>query len=119
MAKLSKMERLEQAKKTALARARNTAKAIATQQQHTLIAVGSAYAIGAMEHRNIDLPTIKKVDAKLLYGVAALAAGFMLRDKKLRAVAQSMGDGLLSIVAYNQAKGIDAVGDAFYDPEPD
>jgi len=111
MARQTKLEKIEEMRQRGMARARAAAKAVAAQQQHTLVAVGSAYAIGAMEQRNVDLPTVKKVDPKLLYGVGSLAAGFMLKDKKMRAIAQSVGDGLLAIVAYNQAKGIDAVGD--------
>lgn len=115
MASSKKIEKLEESRKKALARARDTAKKVAAQQQHTLIALGSAFAIGKMEAEDVKLPTIRKVDPKLLYGVISLGAGYMLKDKKTRAIAQSVGDGLLAIVAYNQAKGIDAVGDE-YDP---
>ena len=104
-----KLEKLEERRKAAMARARQAARNLAAQQQHTLIAVGAAYAIGAAEERGIELPTVRKIDPKLLYGVATLAGGFMFKDKKARAIAQSVGDGLLSIVAYQQAKGVDAL----------
>lgn len=90
-------------------RARDKAKQVTIAQQHTLIAAGSAYAIGAAEKRNMELPSVEGVDPKLLYGAVALLIGFMAKDQNLRRIGQSTGDGLLSIVAYNQAKGISAI----------
>lgn len=106
----SKMEkRVERA--AALAKTmRERAKQAARAQQHTLVAVGSAYAIGAAEKRQMELPSIDGVDPKLLYGAAALAVGFVVKDQQFRRIGQSVGDGLLSIVAYNQGKGISAIG---------
>ena len=93
-----------------LARARAKAKSLAQSQQHTAIAVGAAYLIGEAEKRGLDLPTVRGIDPKLIYGMAAMGAGFLIRDPKVRAIGQSVGDGLLSIVAYNQGKGLSPLG---------
>lgn len=100
-----KIEELKEKHSATLSRTRERAQAAAKAQQHTLTALAASYTIGAMEKRGVNLPTVKNIDAKLVYGVAALAMGFMVKDAKQRAIAQSVGDGLLSIVAYNQARG--------------
>jgi hypothetical protein len=108
----NRLEAEKERRTSMLARARGKAQAAAQSQQHTLVALGAAYAIGAAEKRAIALPTVNNLDPKLLYGVAALAAGYMLSDKKQRTMANSIGDGLLAIVAYNSGKGESVMGSA-------
>lgn len=94
-----------------LARARAKAKDMARATNHTMLAAASSYAIGAAEKRAIALPTVRNLDPKLLYGGIALAAAYLVRDAQTRAIAQSVGDGLVSVVAYNQAKYGDLGGE--------
>jgi len=106
---MKKVEEIKENHAAMLARARQKAAQAANAQKHTLIAVGAAFVIGEAEKRGMQLPTVTGVDPKLLYGVAALGAGFLLKDKTARQIGQSVGDGLLSIVAYNQGRGISAL----------
>jgi hypothetical protein len=103
---IARMKDLQERHGATMARARAKAQAAVKAQQHTVIAAGAAYALGAAEKRGTELPTIEGVDPKLVYGATALLAGFMIKDQKMRAIAQSVGDGLISIVAYNQGRGV-------------
>lgn len=103
---LSRVKEMQEKHGAMMQRARAKATAAVKAQQHTMIAATAAYAIGAAEKRGTELPTIEGVDPKLVYGGAALAAGFLIKDQKMRAIAQSVGDGLISIVAYNQGRGV-------------
>lgn len=105
---LARVREMQEKHSATLARARAKAAAAVKAQQHTVIAAGAAYAIGAAEKRGTELPTIEGVDPKLVYGAGALLAGFLIKDQKMRAIAQSVGDGLVSIVAYNQGRGVSA-----------
>lgn len=100
MASMTKAERARSLAK----RARDKAGAVAKAQQHTLIAAGTAYGIGMAEKRGMNLPAPEGVDPKLLYGAVALGFGYMAKGQQLRRIGQSVGDGLLSIVAYEWGK---------------
>jgi len=93
-----------------LARARDRATQIAKSQQHTVVALGAAYLVGELEKRAVTLPTVQNIDPKLLYGAGAMAIGYFSKDKKIARIAQSVGDGMLAIVAYNQGKGVSPIG---------
>lgn len=105
-----KVDEIKEKHGAALARSREKAKQIAMAQRHTLIASAVAYGAGAAEQRGVNLPTIKNVDPKLLYGAGALALAMVVKSPETRRIAQSVGDGLLAICAYNQARGISVLG---------
>ena len=105
-----RLDQEQQRRSAMLARARQKAKVLAASQQHSAIAFGASYLIGMAEKRGLALPSVGGVDPKLLYAVGALGLGFVVRDAKMRAIAQSVGDGLGSIVAYQQGRGISPLG---------
>lgn len=108
MAASALQKRLEEVKERSsniAARARTRAVEEAKKQKHTLIAAGSGYLIGMAEKKGMDLPTIDGFDHKLVYGGAALAAAYFIKDRGTQQIAQSVADGLLTVCAYEQGKG--------------
>ncbi|RLB68969.1 MAG: hypothetical protein DRH04_06020 [Deltaproteobacteria bacterium] len=72
------------------------AKKIAIDEKHTLASAGAAFALGAMEHKNIKLPHIKQLGVEGTYGFLALYFGRQTNNAILRHLAT----GLLSVAAY-------------------
>jgi hypothetical protein len=65
-------------------------------EKHTIAALASAAAIGAIQGKGIDLPHIKQIGMAGTYGIGAWLAGRFLKSKTLSHVAT----GLLSVGAY-------------------
>lgn len=91
--------------KALLARTREGRKLAMRATQHTLMATATAFGVGYAEGKGVALPTVAGRDPKLVYGVAAAGAALMLRrGTSAQLFAQSMGDGLLSVVAHESGK---------------
>lgn len=92
------------------ARARSVARATAEKQQHTIVAVGTAFGIGWAESQKFRLPTFAGVHPSALYGGLALLGAYFIRDKQFKRIAESVADGLLSVAAHLAgSKGFGAV----------
>ncbi len=73
--------------------------------QHTLVAAGSAYAMGTIERNSTTpLPTIFGLDPKLSWGAFFAVIATALGGKMGRA-ANAAADGLLSSYGYAQGLG--------------
>jgi hypothetical protein len=106
-----RLEEVQEATKSRLARARQVAMQQANAQKHTLIACAAGYGIGMAEKKGVQLPTAEGISPALLYGGLALGAAYMIKDKGAQQIAQSAADGLLSICAYKQGKGEAIIGE--------
>lgn len=96
---------IEKEKRLAAARkARQLAARAAQRQQHTIIALGAAYGLGFAEKRAFALPTIPGVAPEVLYGVLGLVGAWWLRNVQAKRIAQSLGDGLLSVALYKAGR---------------
>lgn len=80
----------------------------AAQEKHSLIAIGSAAALGLAERQNIKLPAVPMLGPAGTYGLAAYVGGRVLKNKTLEHVAT----GLLSVAAYKLTSGAQAAGSA-------
>jgi hypothetical protein len=103
-AALKKVEKLEERRLKSAARARAVAKAAWDSQKHSLVAGGSAFAIGFAENRGMALPTVDAVDPAVLYAGGLFAASMFIKDKQIKSILSGMTDGLLGVVAYKAAK---------------
>lgn len=77
---------------------------LARAREHTITAGLSAFALGFGEKKGWDFPTIPNVDAKLTYAAAALLAANYVKNARLKRIAGSVGDGLISVWAYSAGK---------------
>jgi hypothetical protein len=103
-AAIRKVEKLEERRLKSAARARAAAKAAWDSQKHTIVAGGSAFAIGFAENRGMSLPTVDAVDPTVLYAGAAFGASMFIKDKQFKSILEGITDGLLGVVAYKAAK---------------
>ena len=87
-----------------LRKARTVAISAAQRQQHTLVAVGSAYGLGWAEKSKFKLPTIPNVAPEVVYGSGSLVAAYFLKNKQGQRIAQSMADGMLSVALYKAGR---------------
>lgn len=98
------IETVKEKRSAQLKRIRDKTKEAAEKNEHTIMAVGTAMGIGYFEGKGTDFPTLGNIDHKLLYGGGALLTAYMSKDARLKRIAQSVGDGLVSASAY--AKGV-------------
>ena len=74
---------------------------VASQERHTLVAVGSAAVLGFMKKQNVQLPKINALGTPGTYGLIAWAIGRFTKSP----VAQHVATGLMSVSAYELASG--------------
>ena len=102
--KTTKLAKMEERRRSSVARARPKAKAATQAQLHTLLAGGSALGIGFAENRNIQLPTIDAVDPSVLYAGVSFAASFFIKDPQFKRVLEGVTDGLIGVAAYKAGR---------------
>jgi hypothetical protein len=96
-----------------IARTREATKRVAKEFTHTAVSSASSYTIGYLEAKGVQLPTVAKQDPKMVYGLGAAAATFMLpAGSKARQYAQSFADGMLAVVAYDAGREAGAAAKA-------
>jgi hypothetical protein len=96
----TKMQKIAERRAKYMANARSAARKAAQQQQHTLVALGSAYGLGWARAKKFDLPSFGGLSEPLLYGTGALMLSYFIKDKAFKRVSESLADGLLSVAAY-------------------
>jgi len=122
-ASLAKFKKLEGSRLATMSRARAKATAAAAKNQHTLVAVGSAAAVGFAVSRGIDLPKIGDLEFTDMVGIAALLAANAIKGQQMQRFAQSLADGMLSVSAYRiasriqPAKTVAGYGDEIFETE--
>lgn len=88
----------------ALKKARTLAAAAAQRQQHTLIALASAYGLGWAEKKAFQMPSLPNVAPEVTYGSIALVGAYMLKNKQANQISQSLADGMLSVALYKAGR---------------
>lgn len=88
----------------------------ARSQEHTIGAAATGWVLGFGERKGWDFPTLGNVDHKLVYAGAALAAAYSIRNARIKRIASSIADGLVSVYLYDAGKsgdfGLDEGGGA-------
>jgi hypothetical protein len=74
---------------------------VASQERHTLVAIGSAAVLGYMKKQGVALPKIAALGTPGTYGLIAFAIGRFTRSP----IAQHVATGLMSVSAYELASG--------------
>ena len=74
---------------------------VASQERHTIVAIGSAALLGILKKQNVSLPKISALGTPGTYGMAAWLIGRFTRSP----IAQHVATGLLSVSAYELASG--------------
>jgi hypothetical protein len=87
--------------KAAVRRGATAAARFAADEKHTLAAALAAGALGWAEKSKTELPRIKALGTAATYGLAAWALGKFTKSR----VARHVATGLLSVAAYQFAKG--------------
>ena len=84
----------------------SAAKQAAMAEKHTLTALGAAVALGLAERQGLKLPSLPMVGPAATYGLAAWALAKYTGNK----VASHAATGLLSVAAYDLARGANQAG---------
>lgn len=100
----AELENARADKSAALRRVRERAKRTAQANEHTIISAGTAWGMGVLERKGTQIPTVKNLDPKLLYGIGGLAAAYFTKDQRTKRILQSVGDGLIGAWAYVNGK---------------
>jgi len=112
LAKLRKQlegSRLATMKGTSIAKRK--AAEVAARNTHTMLAVGSAAAVGLAESQGFALPKIGDIEFTDMAGIAALILANMgVGGAQTKRMAQSVADGMLSISAYRIASKLQLGG---------
>lgn len=74
---------------------------VASQERHTLVAIGGAAVLGYMKKQGVQLPKINALGTPGTYGLIAWAIGRFTKSP----VAQHVATGLMSVSAYELASG--------------
>lgn len=93
-------------------RAKNKAAELTARNTHTLLAVGSAAAVGLAESQGFDLPKIGDIEFTDMAGLGALVLANVAKGAQTKRFAQSVADGMLSISAYRIARTLQLGGTA-------
>lgn len=104
----SKYEALE----SRLVRAGQKTRAVASKRENGIIAIGAGVALGVMAKKGKNLPTVGGIDPALLYGAALFIAGPELLKGKNGERLGALGQGMLTVAAFNvPQRGIKVAGD--------
>lgn len=74
---------------------------VASQERHTIVAIGSAAVLGFMKKQNVQLPKFSALGTPGTYGLIAWAVGRYTKSP----IAQHVATGLMSVSAYELASG--------------
>lgn len=95
------LAKLKEKHADSLSRARRRAQDAVAARQHTVVAVGSAFAVGWAEKSGLTIPTIPGFDPSTTIGLLAyVGAESRIGGAKMSKTLQSIADGQLSITAY-------------------
>lgn len=100
----TKLEKAESSLEGFKKRAREEKKEARMRGEGLVVTLGTAWGMGYVEKKKIQLPKVKGVDQKLQYGAGAIALSFFTKNKKTKRYLGNAGETLLGIVAYEVGK---------------